>query len=127
MNRIVLLTIVAGFAGIIILASLGGCRADKAPAAVGTLSAQPVTESAPQIDVPEAVSLLGAPLHRPELPVAVRIQRERDLEKAHFEYDRDPHNEETIIWLGRRLAYLGRYRDAIDIFSNGLAIHPESY
>lgn len=76
---------------------------------------------------PEAISLLGTPLHAPELSEEIRFQRERDLENAQSIYNRDPHDEESIIWLGRRLAYLGRYRDAIDIFSNGIAIHPDSH
>jgi len=74
----------------------------------------------------EATSLFGRPLVPPALEVNERIKRERDLERARFDYDRDPHNEQAIIWYGRRLAYLGRFREAIDVFSNGLAIHPES-
>jgi tetratricopeptide (TPR) repeat protein len=30
----------------------------------------------------------------------------------------------VAIWLGRRLAYLGRYRDAIDALTKGIAKHP---
>jgi tetratricopeptide (TPR) repeat protein len=76
---------------------------------------------------PDAISLLGKDLFAPSLPAQTLEQRERDLESAQFEYDRDPHNEDAIIWLGRRQAYLGRYTEAINTFSNGLAIHPESY
>ncbi|HLM69626.1 MAG TPA: hypothetical protein VK358_18940, partial [Longimicrobium sp.] len=39
-------------------------------------------------------------------------------------YQRDPQNADAIIWLGRRVAYLGRYRDAIDIFTEGVRKHP---
>src|SRR4029450_8574507 len=28
------------------------------------------------------------------------------------------------IWLGRRIAYLGRFRDAIDVYTRGIARHP---
>ena len=31
---------------------------------------------------------------------------------------------DAAIWLGRRLAYLGRFRDAIDVFTAGIARHP---
>ncbi|RIK70733.1 hypothetical protein DCC62_22425, partial [candidate division KSB1 bacterium] len=34
---------------------------------------------------------------------------------------------ERLIWLGRRLAYLWRYREAIEVFSKGIALHPKSY
>jgi tetratricopeptide (TPR) repeat protein len=74
----------------------------------------------------EATSLLGKPLHRPELDPETKAEREAQFFAAQADYDRDPHSEEAIIWLGRRLAYLGRYKDAIDVFANGLAIHPES-
>lgn len=89
--------------------------------ALGTAS------SATRESASEGVSLLGKPLIAPALPEDVRLKRERELRVAQYEYDRDPHDEGAIIWLGRRLAYLGRYRDAIDVFSNGLALHPESY
>lgn len=36
-------------------------------------------------------------------------------------------NEEHYIWLGRRTAYLNRYKEAIDIFSEGLEKFPNSY
>lgn len=75
----------------------------------------------------EATSLLGKGLTAPELEPATRQERLAQLDEAQQLYDRDPHDEMAIIWLGRRLAYLGRYRQAIDVFSNGLAIHPQSY
>ncbi len=73
---------------------------------------------------PEATSLLGAPLYAPELPLQQRQQREADLAAAYATYERDPENADAIIWLGRRVAYLGRYRDAIGIFSEGIRKHP---
>ena len=32
---------------------------------------------------------------------------------------------EAVIWLGRRIGYLNRFRDAIDVFSRGIARHPD--
>jgi tetratricopeptide (TPR) repeat protein len=43
--------------------------------------------------------------------------RRRRLEKA-------PNEADALIWLGRRTAYLGRYRDTIEIFTKGIAQHP---
>jgi hypothetical protein len=77
---------------------------------------------------PQAVSLLdGRPLYPPELPADVRAAREEQLYEAQIAYDRDLHNEDAIIWLGRRQAYLGEFRAAIDTFSNGLALTPDSH
>lgn len=74
---------------------------------------------------PEATSLLGAPLYAPELPLEARQRLEADLNAAYEVYARDPDNADAIIWLGRRVAYLGRYRDAIAIFSEGIRKHPD--
>jgi tetratricopeptide (TPR) repeat protein len=44
--------------------------------------------------------------------------------RAAFEAEPD---EEATIWLGRRLAYLQRYDEAIAVFTEGLERFPESY
>lgn len=49
---------------------------------------------------------------------------EANLAKAKADYDRDPSNVEHAIWLGRRLAYLGRFPEAIEVFTQGIARHP---
>ncbi|HEX6037275.1 tetratricopeptide repeat protein [Longimicrobium sp.] len=74
---------------------------------------------------PEAISLLGAPLFSPEPPPAARAPLDSALTAAYAVYQRDPENADAIIWLGRRVAYLGRYRDAIDIFTEGVRKHPD--
>jgi tetratricopeptide (TPR) repeat protein len=73
---------------------------------------------------PEAVSLLGAPLYAVERPLERRQQLEADLATAYTAYERDPDDADAILWVGRRVAYLGRYRDAIGIFSEGIRKHP---
>jgi tetratricopeptide (TPR) repeat protein len=35
-----------------------------------------------------------------------------------------PNEADSIIWLGRRTAYLGNYKNAVRIFSSGLTLHP---
>lgn len=72
----------------------------------------------------EAMSLLGQPLFAPVIPAEARARMEQDLAAARARYDRDPNDADAIIWLGRRLAYLGYYRDAIDVFSEGIRKHP---
>jgi tetratricopeptide (TPR) repeat protein len=68
--------------------------------------------------------LLGRPLQRPSVPDPARQTYEQKLDEARRAYDRAPRNADSIIWLGRRTAYLGRYRDAISIFTEGIAVHP---
>lgn len=74
---------------------------------------------------PEARSLTGAPLYAPELAPDTRARLESDLARAQADYDAAPTDADAIIWLGRRLGYLGRYRDAIDVFSRGVELHPD--
>ncbi|HUF30657.1 MAG TPA: tetratricopeptide repeat protein, partial [Gemmatimonadaceae bacterium] len=74
---------------------------------------------------PEAVSLLGERLYAPPIPAATRALYEQRLAEARAAYDRAPTSADSIIWLGRRTAYLGRYRDAIAIFTEGVARHPD--
>jgi tetratricopeptide (TPR) repeat protein len=71
---------------------------------------------------PEAISLLGEKLYAAP-PSAAALAA---YEKAREAFDREP-TEENTIWLGRRAAYLGRYREAVRIFSAGLERFPESY
>jgi tetratricopeptide (TPR) repeat protein len=46
------------------------------------------------------------------------------LDEAKTEYDKDSTHAEAIIWLGRRTAYTGNYKEAIRIFTKGLELHP---
>ncbi len=77
--------------------------------------------------VAQTVSLLGTLLYPMELPPKVQAAREKTLAAAQRAYEADPRNEDQIIWLGRRLAYLSEYNDAIDVYTDGLALHPESH
>jgi tetratricopeptide (TPR) repeat protein len=72
----------------------------------------------------EATSLLGEPLTRPEIPDETRARYEQALTAARREYEADSNSVDAIIWLGRRTAYLGRFREAIDIYRRGIRLHP---
>jgi len=79
-------------------------------------------------EVPEgaqAVSLLGEPLYKPELSDEVYNAYSENFKEALDSYRTDPENAESIIWLGRRTAYLGEYREAVRIFTEGVFKHPE--
>ncbi|HSJ64436.1 MAG TPA: tetratricopeptide repeat protein [Gemmatimonadaceae bacterium] len=73
----------------------------------------------------EATSLTGAPLVPPALPDSVRLRYEERLREAEADLARDPASADAAIWVGRRLAYLGRYREAIDTFTSAIARHPD--
>lgn len=72
----------------------------------------------------EATSLLGKPLVPAALSAERRAALEQDLAAAKAAFERDPASADAAIWLGRRTAYLGRYRDAIAIFTAAIARHP---
>src|SRR5687767_203210 len=68
-----------------------------------------------------------APLPTPPRPVMsaeTRARHEQNLAEARAAYEANPNDADAIIWLGRRTAYLGRYAEAIDIFSHGINRHP---
>ena len=74
---------------------------------------------------PEATSLLGRPLHPAPIPPETRKTLEENLKNAEALHARNPGDPDAAIWLGRRLGYLGRYRDAIARFSDGAGKHPD--
>lgn len=73
---------------------------------------------------PEATSLLGKPLTPTPPSAEARAALEKNLAAARAEYEKNPSDAEALIWLGRRLAYLGRYREAIETFTEGIEKHP---
>ena len=72
----------------------------------------------------QGTSLLGKPLIPSAPPESARERLEANLAAAREQYDKNPNDADAIIWLGRRLAYLGRYRDAIGTFTEGIQKHP---
>jgi tetratricopeptide (TPR) repeat protein len=74
---------------------------------------------------PEATSLLGKPLVPAPIAAEARKTLEENLKQAEIVYGRNPDDPDATIWLGRRVAYLGRYRDAIEIYSEGIEKHPD--
>ncbi len=72
---------------------------------------------------PEATSLSGKPLHRISLPDQQKL--EANLAQAEKDLAANPKSADAIIWVGRRLGYLWRYREAIETFSRGVAMHPD--
>jgi tetratricopeptide (TPR) repeat protein len=73
----------------------------------------------------EAVSFLGDSLRRPPLAAEAEARMMAQLDSARRAAEADPASADAVIWLGRRTAYLGRYREAIAIFTDGIRKHPE--
>ncbi len=75
---------------------------------------------------PEAYSLFKKPLYPIAIAPEEKSKLDSNLAVAQAEYAKNPKDPERVIWLGRRLAYLWRYRDAIDVYSKGNALHPNN-
>jgi tetratricopeptide (TPR) repeat protein len=74
---------------------------------------------------PETLSLLGKPLVPPAISADRRRALEADLASARAAYDKNPADVEAAIWLGRRTAYLGRFGEAIEIYTRAIELHPD--
>lgn len=72
-------------------------------------------------------TLLGTPLREPDWSPETRARLEEDLAIARAQFEVAPQREDSFIWLGRRLGYLTRWEEAIEVFTQGLEVHPESY
>ena len=72
----------------------------------------------------EAISLLGDTLRRPVLDSAARERMQSQLVEARLQLAARPNDPDALIWVGRRLAYLGRYAHAIETFTEGIRRFP---
>lgn len=73
----------------------------------------------------QAISLLGDTLYTPSVLMDNFDELNSQLEETWTDYRADPDDADTIIWLGRRTAEMGDYRDAIEILSDGINKHPD--
>lgn len=89
---------------------------------INTVEAAPKANKSNQV-----ISLQGSLLPVKQLTAQTRKQRQNQLEEARKNYESNPVDIENIIWYGRRLAYLGRYQEAIRIFSIGIDLDAEAY
>lgn len=71
----------------------------------------------------EVYSLLGLEYYA---PTESNPKADSNLAVARKNFEADP-SEENYIWLGRRLAYLVKYNQAIEVFTQGLEQYPNSY
>lgn len=72
-------------------------------------------------------TLIGTPVIEPAWRPETRARLEKDLEIARAVMEIAPEREDSYIWLGRRLGYLARNGEAVDVFTQGLERFPDSY
>jgi tetratricopeptide (TPR) repeat protein len=60
----------------------------------------------------------------PYVSVEARKDMEARLDEARRRFEAKPNDPGARIWLGRRLAYLGRFREAIEVYSEGIEKFP---
>lgn len=60
----------------------------------------------------------------PQLSTETQRDFETKLNEARALFEKDRRSADRIIWLGRRTAYLGRYKDAIKIYTDGIKQFP---
>lgn len=75
-----------------------------------------------QKDPIEAITLLGDTLYT-SVSTSKLALKNYDTAKAQYNANQD--NADSLIWFGRRTAYLGRFQDAIDIYTQGIEKHPQ--
>lgn len=67
----------------------------------------------------------NAKIVQPEISENARKVYETKLAEAKNDFEKNPENADAIIWLGRRTAYLGNYKESIEIFTKGIEKHPK--
>jgi tetratricopeptide (TPR) repeat protein len=72
----------------------------------------------------EAKAFTGEWLRPPALDGDVRAKRERALNEARAAFDANPRDVDAAIWVGRRLGYLGRFRESVAVYTDALKQHP---
>lgn len=100
-------------------------------AAAASTPAQPIAHevaalaAAPPTAV-QGTSLRGRPLMWAPREAARATELHADLAAALRRLAAEPASEEALIAVGRNLAWLNRFREAIDVYRLGLQIHPGS-
>ena len=96
----------------------------KLPSAIALLLIGAGVLAANLPDVPDgvqAITLSGKPLYS-AAPASAALDQ---LARAKKDYEANPNDAEDIIWYGRRTAYTGDFRGAIEIFSEGIEKFPD--
>lgn len=98
---------------VVLLASAASC-----------IHRQPLPAAGPDLTT-EAGSLTGRRLERPHFDDTTDARLRQDLSRATDSLHVHPASADALLWVGRRLAYLGKYREAIDTFTAGVTRFPK--
>ena len=82
------------------------------------------TENANSLE-PEEKYSIQSPLGKKFTPALPSEKMLEKYKKAKADFEKDSNNIDHIIWYGRRTAYLGRYADAIQIYTDGIKQFPK--
>ena len=91
--------------------------------AAAALIAAAALDARPESRAP-VTSLLGKPLAPLALELGDEARMQAQLAEALAAWEKNRGDADAIIWVGRRTAYLGRYREAIDLYTQGITGHP---
>ena len=73
----------------------------------------------------QAISLLGDTLFTAQISDEAKGRYEKNLSEEEAKLESDPVNADALIWKGRWTAYMGKYREAIRIYTEGIEKHPD--
>lgn len=89
---------------------------------LSTASLVPTTEAANTQDKKPPSQFIDRPV--PPVSAEAKKEMEARLEATRRELDAKPNDPGARIWLGRRLAYLGRFNEAIEVYTEGIKKFP---
>lgn len=114
-SRLIPLIIKNAFSLILITILIIGCSSEPEESSL----------SSDETESYQAISALGDTLYASAPNDSLRKEFESKLQTAKNKYEADSQNADALIWYGRRTAYLGNYREAIDLYSEGIQKHPD--
>lgn len=79
-----------------------------------------------KIDTLQGTSFFNKPLIRRQVDANIDSLQLANYYVALKNYESDSLNVDHIVWLGRRIAYLGDYKKAIDIYTKGIELYPDN-
>lgn len=106
-----------------ILFAFSACQPSTNSAAVDSEKPTQVVQKDPT----KIYNLMGEELPPKQIKLDALPSLEANLLEAKTNLDAYPDSLELIIWHGRRLAYLGKYLDAINVYTAGIEKYPTSY
>ncbi|MEM9800125.1 MAG: tetratricopeptide repeat protein [Planctomycetota bacterium] len=96
------------------------------PRSIAAVTALTVVSCASPPPPATTTALTGGPLVAAEIPAGRAKSMQLELEAARAAWEYEP-SEMSAVWVGRRLAYLGRYDEAIAWYRGALETYPDSY